>query len=788
MESDDDYQLLPSFPVHERKLKRLKKAKTAPHFSHPTSPPTNFSELGNSKHLEESIKGSGLEPQSLGLSPQLDTVKDDCLGATRVLEFDSVGDELDGKVAEEKEEVVDLKIAEEVVDLKITEEVVDLKISEEAVDLKSSEEIKGLKTEELERKRRSFDELPEKKQKKKKKRIEDSDGSEKKPKESMSSKRKAEKERQETLRQLRAESQRLLRETRDAAFKPAPLVQKPISSILDKIRQRKLEILKKSSASFEDNDKLLNDEEITDKVEKGELEEPRVTCPATTRSGLNVSHIGGSNVAADNSSCKSIPSPTVMDVESEHVFRAPIDDTQELFSDSQGSDTKDDDVNEKSNNLSEEMFAPSMLSMNLKLDSAPPDDDDDISSDEEDNDKENIDPHLHGSVDLTLPPSGDPVKAFVDEEAEEEDDSDNDLQRFQDNEEGEDNDDIEELDDMIATEYKEKAIDREKRDQLHQQWLEQQDTAGMDNLLQKLNCGSKLKETTSIEEEDEESRESENESDDEAEEYIAPSEAMKINLKKVKQMIPLMYTDKDDKYVSSDDEETEEKLTRQYLYHKTVSSHFPATLMPTELYDLFHKCLSKLTTVVFVLAEQEEKTKFFSPAEDESSREVFSLIKKLNVVPETKRKGRPTSIFDMPRIGQNINISSKSSFLGRASNHFMHTSQKHGSSKVRSFIFERDDSNSRTSVSMPEDSSDTIQKESQPPKAVSAKFQRNTQNKYTSTLNSASQKSTVSLLEILRRSSRHAEHFVQNATVQAKGSVFDAFKLVKKPIKTEARI
>lgn len=81
-----------------------------------------------------------------------------------------------------------------------------------------------------------------------------------------------------------------------------------------------------------------------------------------------------------------------------------------------------------------------------------------------------------------------------------------------------------------------------------------------------------------------------------------------------------------------------------------------------------------------------------------------------------------------------------------------------------------------------------IQKESQQPKTVSAKFQRNTQNKYTA-LNSASQKSSVSLLEILRRSSLHAgEHCVQNAEVQQKESVFDAFKLSKKPIKTEARV
>ncbi|KAK7252063.1 hypothetical protein RIF29_35770 [Crotalaria pallida] len=42
-------------------------------------------------------------------------------------------------------------------------------------------------------------------------------------------------ERKENLKRLRVENQRLLRETRDAKFNPIPMVQKPISSILDKI-------------------------------------------------------------------------------------------------------------------------------------------------------------------------------------------------------------------------------------------------------------------------------------------------------------------------------------------------------------------------------------------------------------------------------------------------------------------------------------------------------------------------------------------------------------------------
>ncbi|KAL9312921.1 hypothetical protein ACSQ67_018373 [Phaseolus vulgaris] len=719
MESDHDLELLPSSPVHERKLKRLRKAARVPEPSHlPPSPAVFYESRKREEHLTVSNGKLGSEnetqehspsPGSQPDFPRAVTVNDGDLGAKRVLDFDSV---IDGE-------------------------------SQEVRDLKTGDEFRVFNTDEVERKRRSLNDLPENK---KKKRIVGSDGSEKKPKESATNKRKAEKERRETMNNLRADSQRLLRETRDAAFKPAPLVQKPISSILDKIRQRKLEILKKSSTSFEDDDDILMDEGISDNVEKDDLEEMPATCPAATKSDSRTLNVESSD-AKDNFCSGSIPSPTAMGSDSEHAFRAPIGDTQELFFDSERSDTKGEAVNEKSNNPSEEVFVPSMLSMNLKLDSASPDDD--VSSDEEENDKENVDPHVHVPVDFTLLPNGDPVRAFVDEEAEEEDDSDHDLQRFQDNEGEEDNDDdIEELNDMIATQYDEKPNDKEKRDQLHQQWLQQQDTVGVDNLLQKLNCGLKLKEIQSIEE-DEESIEIESDGgdeDDEADEYVAPAESLKAILKKMKQMIPQMFSDKDDKYVSSDDEETEEKLARQCLYYKT-----------------------------------EKKATFFSPGEDESSKGVFSLIKKLNV-PDTKRKGRTTSIFDMPTSGQNIQISSKSSFVGRASDRFIPNSRKQGSCKVRSFVFGRDDSDSKSSYLMPEDSSDAIPRESQPPKPASTKFQRNTQNKNT-TSNSASQESNVSLLDILRKSSHHTEHSLQNSKVQPNASIFDAFKLVKKPTK-----
>lgn len=198
------------------------------------------------------------------------------------------------------------------------------------------------------------------------------------------------------------------------------------------------------------------------------------------------------------------------------------------------------------------------------------------SSDEEDNDKENIHPDLHRPIELSSSPKGDPVKAFVDDEAEEEDDSDNDLLRFPENEEDEDNGESEEVNDIIATEYEEKPIDGEKRNQLHQQWLEHQDAAGTDNILQRLKYGPEKRETTMLEGEDddgEEENEEEEESDDETLEDAGRANLVRMNSRKIKQMIPQMFTDKDDGYVSPDDEETEKRLVKQRLLQRAVSFH-----------------------------------------------------------------------------------------------------------------------------------------------------------------------------------------------------------------------
>lgn len=184
------------------------------------------------------------------------------------------------------------------------------------------------------------------------------------------------------------------------------------------------------------------------------------------------------------------------------------------------------------------------------------------SDDEEDNDKENVNPHLDQDLDLSLPLK-DPVKDFLDEEAEEEHDSDDDPFNCKQDDEEEDIEDAEELDDMIATNYLEKPIDNEMRNELHQKWLEQEDAAGMENLLQRIKGGPKQREATSSEEEDQE--------EFGVADGLDPRSLAQMNLRKARQTVSEVFTDKDDPYVSSEDEESERIRTNQSLSEKMVS-------------------------------------------------------------------------------------------------------------------------------------------------------------------------------------------------------------------------
>ncbi|KAK2988737.1 hypothetical protein RJ640_021002 [Escallonia rubra] len=797
MESDDDYSSFspqdePSPPVQNRKLKRLKKASNVAKEPPVKSisellslPPVDFAALEaleSSKTLG-SEDDSTKQSQSQSLSDGFDSDKElDSSGfdeerkeTKRALEFDDVADDFDGRTRVDRDGEM-----EEIVDLN-TEKLID-DMTDESAERKGEmeEEMADLNAEKLEKKKRANDgELDDKKATKKKNKRAKS-GIEVKP----SNKRKELKERKAHLEQLHAESQRLLRETREAAFKPMPVMQKPISSVLEKIRQRKLELSKKSfisknsvsvaakSGSLREvvmddySDDVSIEERGADKLENV-VEEETVACQEDVGSSLNVSRMILVNEYGTQSSHGKVAPQMVLDEESTSAFRAPVDDTQDLFDDSETSDTKDKLPSEQQNGLMEETLAPSLLAMNLKFDSAPPDD---FSSDEEENDKENINPRPSKLDDGCSSPIGDPVKAFVDDEAVEEDDSDHDLHRFQENDEDEDDEDIEELRDMIVTGYKEKPSDNERRNELHQKWLEQQDAAGTDNLLQRLNYGSKLQDRTLLDEEEEDD-EDEEELSAEAEEDLVPAKLARINSRKAKEMITQMFHDKDDAFLSSDDEETEKRLVKQRLLDKAGEE---ATLLP--------------------------------PAEDESSREVFGLIKKLNIAPDTKKKAKVscklyyrTGSVNFIQLHSLIHCYQEeiatalpgmalhpSSFLGRVSNNSLPPSNKQGSSRVRSYIFGRDDSNSRSSISIAEDSSDVIPKGSRPTRNVTTKFSSSQAKSSTQVAKVVPETAPgTSLFEVLKRSSVQSNTCNPDTRVDLTQSVFAAFKIPKKPTKIE---
>ncbi|KAF4359019.1 hypothetical protein F8388_015066, partial [Cannabis sativa] len=667
MDSDDE--ILPfsspegvSPPVRERKLKRLKKAiRVSDPQIEQQSDVGSFMAEANSSHCEnlnfevvDELLVSSSGSEDLDEGNDLDSgftglgTEDNGLGAKRVLDFGnfSVGS---GEYGVDRSN----KTGDGSGDDASVEEPEKIQLDSECI-------------------------VEQKDKKKRKKKDDSGEGNE------TDIKRMSEKKRREHLKQLHAESQRLLRETRDAKFKSAPLVQKPISSVLEKIRQRKLEVARKSASirgmSFiDDSDSLSGDDFVHPSTEVIELDaregdrapatidEGKVAGGTEAKGSIHGLQKDESNHSIANTRVTVSPQ-MVMNEESKQSqsFRAPNDDTQDLFSDSQTSDSK----NETPSSPLEEAFVPSVLAMNLKFDSAPPDD---VTSDEEevDDDKEN-------------------------------------------------------------------------------KWLEHQDATGTENLLQKLKYGSNLRGPSLIEEkEGMEDEESGDDDDDEASEELTPSNLVKMNLKKVKQMIPQMFTDSNDAYLSSDDDETEKRHAKQCLLEKA-----------------------------------EQQVTFLSPAEDESSREVFCRIKKLNLVPDIKRRAKTNTHFDMSHMGVNRSLSSRSSFLSRGGSSNLPSSKKQGSTTARSFIFERDDSNSRSALTASEDASETdkqIQRENRP-KVTSFKIS-NSQVKITKSSSSVKKQDT-SLLDILKRTSMTSKRYKTDSVVTRTDSMLASFKLVKKPVKT----
>lgn len=134
--------------------------------------------------------------------------------------------------------------------------------------------------------------------------------------------------------------------------------------------------------------------------------------------------------------------------------------------------------------------------------------------------------------------------------------------------------DSEELDDIIATDFTEKPVDYDRRNELHQMWLEQQDAAGTDNLLQKLKIGSKPDEDIFLGEEQEVDEDEEDYNHEDAE----PKNSARMNSKRAKELITKMFVDKDDSFLSDEDEEIEKIRVKQQLLIRAVSLFFYCSL------------------------------------------------------------------------------------------------------------------------------------------------------------------------------------------------------------------
>lgn len=595
--------------------------------------------------------------------------------------------------------------------------------------------------------------------KKKRKKKEGSQGKSKISSESLNTveKKSDKKKKKSNLEEIHAESQRLLRETPNASFQPQATVGKSISSVLEKIRLRKLQLEQKAgkgSSEVQSSEDDTSSEDLSEESHHTSLldgdeeeDEPLKEMPQTENEEGNSEDVSFRNSLANESGIPRTPDNhgetslcekgTRQDnAKTNGVFRAPVEDTQDLFCNSELSSGDDQEENPDDSTQENEICVSTLSNMNLKLDSHP---DDDELFDEDEN-KENVDPYSSKPVETSVYSKGVSVKAFVDDEAEDEDE---DILVRHDEDDNSEEDENEDLKDLVATAEEEQPVDQWKRDELHRKWLEEQDAAETGDILQRLGCGWRQKavrkpallgEDDDVAFDDDEddivecddklghhnlvSEESEHGDDD----YNMEAQPLKSTV------------DEDDVYESSDDEELEERLMRQR-----------------------------------VLEDSEEQEVFLSPADDETSREVFGLIKKVNVAPTVKKKPKPSSTFhEIFGSGGNSNSSSKSSFLGRTTNSSIQISHKQGPGSSRFYIFGRDDSNSAHAISKSESQEDLDQKEN--------KLSADNLNKMSSTQNKAKQNESgsktannktdssmaSSLFQILRRQTSEIDRTLQS--------------------------
>ncbi|MCO5557548.1 hypothetical protein L7F22_011114 [Adiantum nelumboides] len=599
------------------------------------------------------------------------------------------------------------------------------------------------------------------------------------------------------LEEMHAASQRLLRETPNASFKPQVTAGKSITSVLEKIRLRKKELVKGMRSAFwvpdvqpggSDSLEFLNDipssfRNLAPQSEDLPLAEGigllNKEVEKTTRS--NVSTNGGEELKAASSpdtqaeqdgedvdvmrppkigsgrqSDKMERSPSLG---SGNAFRAPMEDTQDLLSCSESSDNDDEDVGKED----DEGFGGSRV--NLHLDTETQDDYEEWV--DANANKENVEPAFVDKTFNKNTSKGPSVRSLIDDEAEDEDE---DILVPGEDDEG---DDGEDLNDMVVEETNEKLKDKEKRAELHRKWLEQQDAVMTDDILLRLKTGWRPRENRKRGPEfldDEVNLFVQKEGDVKESPFEDPGlqEGLE-SLDEDSQDVEALQDDVDpeneektfkhledlnDVHEFSDDEEAEQRMMRERF-----------------------------------LQESDEQGEFMSPADDETSRVIFGLINKVNIA-SLNKKLKHGSVAELRYLSggntnSNSSIASKSSFLRRSVSSTFGSVQRQGSSSgsgTRSFIFGRDDSNSSHSFDQQRENKENLE----PTAGLIKESLQFGQGKDVAKApaNSSATRLGPSLFEILRRQSTNMDYSLKKDSFEEGNHPVSPNLTAFKPVKS----
>ncbi|MCO5587378.1 hypothetical protein L7F22_041327 [Adiantum nelumboides] len=602
------------------------------------------------------------------------------------------------------------------------------------------------------------------------------------------------------LEEMHAASQRLLRETPNASFRPQVTAGKSITSVLEKIRLRKKELVKGRRSAFwvpdvqpggSDSLEFLNDIPssfrnlapqskdlplaegiglLNKEVEKttrsngsknGGEELQAASSPDTQaeQDGEDVDVMRPPKICLGRQSDKMERSPYLG---SGNAFRAPMEDTQDLLSCSESSDNdNEEDLNVEKED--DEGFGGSRV--NLYMDTETQDDYEewvDASAN-----KENVEPAFVDNIFNSNTSKGPSVRSLIDDEAEDEDE---DILVPGEDDEG---DDGEDLDDMVVEETNEKLKDKEKRAELHRKWLEQQDAVMTDDILLRLKTGWRPRENR---------KRGLEFLDDEVNLFVQKEGDVKESpFEDPGLQEGLESLDEDSQNVEAlqDDVDPEDEKTFKHL----------EDLNDVQEFSDDEEAEQRMMRERF-LQESDEQGEFMSPADDETSREIFGLINKVNIA-SLNKKLKHGSVNELRyRSGGNTNsnssIASKSSFLRRSVSSTFCSVQRQGSSSgsgTRSFIFGRDDSNS--SHSFDQHASLRENKENLEPTAGLIKESRHFgQGKdiAIAPANSSATRLGPSLFEILRRQSTNMDYSLKKNSFEGNhlvSPILTAFKPIK---------